>query len=486
MKSVYKKSVSSWLKHWDFMVIDILVLHLCLLLSFIAIWDEGFPYMNIRFRTMALLFLLCQLSVVFFTQPFKGILKRGNAAELGFSIKHSGSVIVAFLIATFILHQQHIFSRRFIILSMFLYAVATFPTRFLLKKLVMHRLRMTKQKRAMVVITCSSMIKDVINNLTKSELYEFFISGIVLVDRNVKNRKIAGIPVLENNQDILGQISRDWVDEVFICLPEELALSEDAKEKLISMGVTTHFCLAELKADSWGERHVETLGDYAVVTNGMKIVAPKDLLYKRLIDIAGAIVGCIMCGILFVVVAPLIYRKSPGPIFFSQVRIGRNGKPFKIYKFRSMYMDAEERKAALLAQSDVDDVMFKMEDDPRIIGSEKKDKNGKPKGIGNFIRKTSIDEFPQFFNVLKGDMSLVGTRPPTVDEWERYDIQHRARMRVKPGITGLWQVSGRSNIDSMDEVVRLDREYIQNWSLKLDIAILFKTVKVVLLHEGAV
>lgn len=486
MKSVYKKSVSSWLKHWDFMVSDILILHLCLLLSFIIIWDEGVPYMNMRFRTIALLFMLCQVAAMFFTQPFKGILKRGNAAELGCSIKHSFVVIVTFLIATFILHQQHIFSRRFIILSMVLYAAATFPTRFLLKKYVMHRLRITKQKRAMVVITCSSLIKDVIHNLTKSELYEFFISGIVLVDRNVKNRKIAGIPVLENNNDILGQISRDWVDEVFIYLPDELALSQDAKEKLISMGVTTHYCLAELKDDSWGERHVQSLGDYAVVTSGMKMVAPKDLLYKRLLDIAGALVGCLLCGILFLFVAPAIYRKSPGPIFFSQTRIGRNGKPFKIYKFRSMYMDAEERKSALLEKSDVDSVMFKMEDDPRIIGSEKKDKHGKPKGIGNFIRKTSIDEFPQFFNVLKGDMSLVGTRPPTVDEWERYDIEHRARMRIKPGITGLWQVSGRSNIDNMDEVVRLDKEYIQNWSLKLDIVILFKTVKVVLLHEGAV
>ncbi|MDO4490298.1 MAG: sugar transferase [Lachnospiraceae bacterium] len=483
---MYKKSVNSWLKHWDFTLVDILVLHLCLLLSFILIWDEGNPYMNMRFRIIAVLFMLCQLCTVFFTQPFKGILKRGNTVELGLSIKHSATVIAGFLIATFILHQQHIFSRRFIVLSMVLYVATTFPTRYFLKRAVMHRLRITKQKRAMVVITCSSMIKDVINNLTKSELYEFFISGIVLVDKNLKNKKIAGIPVLENNEDILGQISRDWVDEVFIYLPEELALSQDAKEKLISMGVTTHFCLAELKDDSWGERHVQSLGDYAVVTSGMKIVAPKDLLYKRLIDIAGAIVGCILCGILFIFVAPAIYAKSPGPIFFSQVRIGRNGKPFKIYKFRSMYMDAEERKAALLAKSEVDSVMFKMEDDPRIIGSEKKDKNGKPKGIGNFIRKTSIDEFPQFFNVLKGDMSLVGTRPPTVDEWERYDIQHRARMRVKPGITGLWQVSGRSNVESMDEVVRLDKEYIQNWSLKLDIVILFKTIKVVLLHEGAV
>ena len=130
-------------------------------------------------------------------------------------------------------------------------------------------------------------------------------------------------------------------------------------------------------------------------------------------------------------------------------------------------------------------MMFKMDDDPRIIGSEKKDKNGKPRGIGNFIRRTSLDEFPQFWNVLKGDMSLVGTRPPTLDEWEKYDLHHRVRMSIKPGITGLWQISGRSDITDFEEVVRLDREYIQNWSIWLDFKILFKTVGVVLRHEGA-
>ena len=149
-------------------------------------------------------------------------------------------------------------------------------------------------------------------------------------------------------------------------------------------------------------------------------------------------------------------------------------------------MDAEERKKALLAQNKISDgMMFKMDDDPRIIGSEKKDKNGKPAGIGNFIRKTSIDEFPQFWNVLKGDMSLVGTRPPTLDEWAQYDPHHRVRMSIKPGITGLWQISGRSDITDFEEVVRLDREYIQNWSVWLDLKILFKTVGVVLRHEGA-
>ena len=149
-------------------------------------------------------------------------------------------------------------------------------------------------------------------------------------------------------------------------------------------------------------------------------------------------------------------------------------------------MDAEARKAALVKASGQEGrMMFKLDDDPRIIGSEKKDKKGKPKGIGNFIRNTSLDEFPQFWNVLKGDMSLVGTRPPTVDEWERYHLHHRARMSTKPGITGMWQVSGRSDIEDFEEVVRLDKEYIENWSIGLDLKILCKTLWVVLAGKGA-
>ena len=197
-------------------------------------------------------------------------------------------------------------------------------------------------------------------------------------------------------------------------------------------------------------------------------------------DIVGGIVGLIFTGILFIFVAPAIYIKSPGPIFFKQWRVGKNGKKFHIYKFRSMYLDAEERKAELMAQNKVKDgMMFKMENDPRIIGGE----NGK--GIGNFIRKTSIDEFPQFLNVLKGDMSLVGTRPPTLDEWEKYELHHRARLAIKPGLTGMWQVSGRSDITDFEEVVKLDTKYIMNWSLGKDIKILLKTVWVVLKKKGS-
>lgn len=174
-----------------------------------------------------------------------------------------------------------------------------------------------------------------------------------------------------------------------------------------------------------------------------------------------------------------------GPHFLCPDPGGKNGKKFKMYKFRSMYLDAEERKRDLLEQNRVKDgMMFKLDWDPRIIGARMVD--GKPKkGIGNYIRDLSIDELPQFFNVLKGDMSLVGTRPPTVDEWEKYELHHRKRLATKPGITGMWQVSGRSNITDFEEVVRLDTRYINEWSIGLDLRILFKTVLVVLGREGS-
>ena len=151
-----------------------------------------------------------------------------------------------------------------------------------------------------------------------------------------------------------------------------------------------------------------------------------------------------------------------------------------------MYMDAEERKKELMAQNKISDgLMFKMDFDPRIIGNKILPDGTRKTGIGEFIRKTSLDEFPQFINILLGDMSLVGTRPPTVDEWELYEPHHRARMSFRPGLTGMWQVSGRSNITDFEEVVKLDTQYISEWSLRRDVKILWKTVWSVLKSDGA-
>lgn len=302
------------------------------------------------------------------------------------------------------------------------------------------------------------------------------------MDAQWKGSTIQGIPVVADASDMAEYSCREWIDEVFLCLPLEDEETEKIQEQFLTMGITVHLAVAGGHTKLNNKQSVEQIGGYTVISSSLNMTTKKQLLLKRMIDICAGLTGCLMTVLLTAIVGPMIYLKSPGPIFFAQERIGKNGKRFKMYKFRSMYMDAEERKKELMKQNRVQDgLMFKMENDPRIIGSEK----GPGKGIGNFIRKTSIDEFPQFWNVLKGEMSLVGTRPPTIDEWVKYDLHHRARLAVKPGITGMWQVSGRSDITDFEEVVRLDTGYIENWSIGLDIRILLQTVKAVFKGEGS-
>lgn len=307
-------------------------------------------------------------------------------------------------------------------------------------------------------------------------------TGVVLVDQDRTGRKIHGVPVVSSLANAAEYVCREWFDEVLIVLPEGREIPQKVFDAFTEMGITIHVKIADVNEMQGKNQTVERMGNYTVITTCINMASAGELILKRIMDICGGLVGCILTGIIFLFVAPAIYIKSPGPIFFSQYRVGKNGRKFKIYKFRSMYMDAEERKKELMKQNRVSDgLMFKMENDPRVIGSEK----GPGKGIGNFIRKTSLDEFPQFFNVLKGDMSLIGTRPPTVDEWEKYELHHRARLAIKPGLTGMWQVSGRSEITDFEKVVKLDTKYISEWSFLLDIKILFKTVLIVLGQKGS-
>ena len=198
------------------------------------------------------------------------------------------------------------------------------------------------------------------------------------------------------------------------------------------------------------------------------------IMYKRIMDLVGGTVGFLIFMVSYPFVAVAIKLDSPGPVLFKQKRVGQNGRVFGVYKFRSMYQDAEERKKELMDKNEMNGLMFKIADDPRITR------------VGNFLRKTSLDEFPQFINVLKGEMSLVGTRPPTLDEVEKYQVWHLKRMAAKPGITGLWQVSGRNKINDFDEVVKLDCQYLDQWRFSDDVMILLRTVAVVLKRKGAV
>ena len=247
------------------------------------------------------------------------------------------------------------------------------------------------------------------------------------------------------------------------------------------MGLTTHIYLG--KADEQSQtRIIENVCGYTVMTDCLRLATPRQEFFKRAMDITGAIVGLLIMVACMLFIVPMIWIASPGPIFFSQERVGKGGKKFRMYKFRSMYVGAEQQKKRFLQQNKMEGHMFKMDADPRVIGSGA---DGTRHGIGWFLRRTSLDELPQFFNVLKGDMSLVGTRPPTVDEWEAYEYHHRARLAIKPGITGLWQVSGRNDITDFEEVVKLDMQYIKNWTLSEDVKILVRTVFAVIEGRGS-
>ncbi len=194
---------------------------------------------------------------------------------------------------------------------------------------------------------------------------------------------------------------------------------------------------------------------------------------KRFIDVVGALVGLVITGFLFIPMVVAIQIDDPGPIFFGQIRCGWMGKRFKIWKFRSMCVDAEAKKSQV--KNEVQGAFFKNEKDPRVTK------------VGRFLRRTSLDELPQFWNVLKGDMSLVGTRPPTPDEVERYEVPEWQRLDVKPGMTGEWQVNGRSKVRNFEDVIRLDLEYQKNWTLLYDLKLIWKTVAILFnKNSGAV
>ena len=273
----------------------------------------------------------------------------------------------------------------------------------------------------------------------------------------------------------LEQIIRKYnIDQVYIMQKREMDIAYIQKyiDLCIEMGVTCRV-IVDIYRRRKAFFYNSSIGTYPVMTYHTISMNTWESLTKRIFDIVFALIGIILSSPIMIITAIAIKLDSKGPAIFKQVRVGKNGRHFKIWKFRSMYVDAEERKAELMELNEVQDgMMFKIKDDPRITR------------VGKFIRKTSIDELPQFFNVLAGSMSFVGTRPPTLDEVEKYTTDQWRRISIKPGITGMWQTSGRSNITDFDKVVSLDVDYIDNWNLFMDFKIIFKTVAEIFRRNG--
>ncbi len=275
-------------------------------------------------------------------------------------------------------------------------------------------------------------------------------------------------------RDIHTILDSQPIDEVVFAVPDTPPETfEEALRHCEERGVDVLLTLPP-DVPRAGKIEVAKVTGYDLPMIGMRRTPTSEgtLLLKRILDFTGALIGLILLSPLLIGTAIIIKVTDPGPVFFSQVRSGRNGRKFKMHKFRSMVMNAEALKKQLMEQNEMDGPVFKIKHDPRITK------------IGRIIRKTSIDELPQLLNVLVGEMSLVGPRPPLPSEVAEYKPWQRRRLSVKPGITGPWQVSGRNEI-SFEQWMKMDLEYIDNWSLWLDIRIIVMTVPVVLIHKGA-
>lgn len=469
---MYKQNRKGWSKHFDFFFLDTVLLELAFFFSYGIRHDWIFFYNINYYRQIGIILALINICIAFFRESYHGVLKRDFIEELKCVVLHVSFVEVVLIAITFFMKELQ-YSREVFLLFWGVGILFCLIGRSIWKAVLHKQLFLNREERRILVVTTSNRVEDIITKLVSNEIFDYEITGIVLVDKSWKGKKIDGYPILGTLDEEAEYFHEYIVDEVFVHLNPGEFLERKYIDFFIQTGKTIHFDLDGL-AELNSPAYVESFSGRTVITTSMKVVTPGKLFIKRLMDICGGVVGILLTGIISIFVIPAIKIADPGPAFFSQERIGKNGRRFKIYKFRSMYMDAEERKKDLMDQNEMSGLMFKMENDPRII-----------KGVGKFIRDTSIDELPQFWNVLKGDMSLVGTRPPTVEEYEMYEMHHLKRVSIKPGITGMWQTSGRSDITDFEEVVRLDTQYIVNWEISLDIKILLKTILVVLRREGS-
>ncbi len=468
-------------------VLDLAMLVLSMLLAWLitdALFGLITPYSARDWAQTLCLLAVAFVMVFFFFDQRENIALRSLGQEIKLSLQFNvlmGAVYSALMLLT---KARMLDSRYFAVAVPLVNAVLMPLSHQVLKKVLLR----VKDKRGMESLVGILSTKDnapaVIRELRLD--WSKRICGVALLDATEaeQGQPFEGVPVRANFSTFMDWIRREALDEVYVDIPMDSGESFiPYLDEMESMGLTVHFRLKILDRieeiccdETRSARLWRELGRCAggnVVTMGTIELKMRQIILKRLLDIAGALVGCLISIPIIAITAIPLKLESPGPLIFKQKRVGLNGRYFYIHKLRSMYTDAEARKKELMARNEMNGLMFKIEDDPRVTK------------VGKFIRKTSIDELPQFFDVLVGNMSLVGTRPPTVDEYKQYESHHKRRLSMKPGMTGLWQISGRSDIEDFEDVVKLDVQYIDNWSLWMDIKILFKTVLVVFARRGA-
>lgn len=443
---------------------------------FLGTWLRFFNFRDMEDKALhfyvCLVFVFAGTVYTFARDYNRDFLKRTFWKEGTAVLEYEFASVLGTVVLIYALDLADTFSRLVMGYYAILGTIITLLTHQLVKRILQIYWQGGDSAVKILIISTEANLKEVIRQLSDSIDINYHITGAVCLDRDLSGQEIESVPVVTDRESLLLAAQRMPLDEVFIYTPDmPQSQMGDVIDAFNEMGLTVHYCV-ELPGMA-GSSQMGSLGTFPVVSYTRGTGRYRALIWKRVLDITGALVGLVITGIMFPFIALAVKADSPGPVLFSQTRIGRGGRRFRIYKFRTMVRDAEQMKKELEAQNEMSGPIFKISDDPRVTR------------VGAFLRKTSLDEFPQFWNVLKGDMSLVGTRPPTEEEFVNYSKHYRRRISMTPGLTGMWQVSGRSTIDDFEEIVRLDLLYIDNWSLGLDLRILIKTVGVVLFRRGA-
>lgn len=348
-------------------------------------------------------------------------------------------------------------------------------SRVLIRWFLMEVRRSGYNFRHVLILGYNEQANEMARRIDANQVLGYKIVGFIAEEPDPSSR-----PPFQTNHPVVGTLpelqsilEKGPVDEIILCLPimSHVPAIAEAVRLAQELGIVVRLFPDRASAKVLGRLHLELFeGEYVVTLFREQMLM--QLLGKRVMDVILSAVGLILLSPLLLAVALIIKFTSPGPVLFAQERVGMNKRSFKLLKFRSMYVDAEKRRKELEHLNEMDGPVFKIKNDPRVTR------------IGHFIRKTSIDELPQLVNVLRGQMSLVGPRPPLPAEVDRYDWLYRRRLSIKPGITCFWQISGRNEI-TFKQWMEMDKQYIDNWSLWLDIKILAKTIPAVLFRKGA-
>lgn len=433
---------------------------LMILLSFFVV--KKISLLTALSTNIIVLIILLSISFSILMNQYSMIIKRTIIKDLPFIVNLvaytliSQILVVLFATENPIIVVEHLFYQYFILF------LAVLLSRSVIRLLLQKK----NDKTNVLIMTTFENYED-----TKRIIAKERFNVIAYISEHI----IEGIeePILRDFMDLRYLLANQEVNAVYITT-NALKNFLEAQEYLSLIGIPIIINVTSIENSNYLKTNLETVGQDKVVIYSLNNIRTRSLFVKRFLDVSIACIGLFITGIVALIIYPIVQKESKGPLIFKQKRVGKNGKIFEIYKFRSMYIDAESRKKELMSINEVSsEHMFKMENDPRIFP------------FGQKIRDWSIDELPQFLNVLKGEMSIVGTRPPTIDEYQKYELHHFKRLAMKPGITGMWQVNGRSNITDFEEVVELDTKYIKSWSLLLDLKIILKTFLVILKKDGA-